>query len=214
MAWCEAGAAGSCPPDPDVRERLLRAAVDIFDRKGYAATSVREIVERAGITKPVLYYHFGSKEGILIAILEEGARQFLAAVQRAAAGGGTARQRLEALCEQAFGLFKENVPVARVAHAIYYGPREGMPTFDFAVFERSLIGATRQIIEDGVASCELRPGPIEHMATAVTAVIAVCSDQEICTFGTPLGLDGLHGVLDVIFQGLLARHETQGELTQ
>jgi len=215
MTWCDPSAPpGTCAPDQDVRERLLRAAVDIFDRKGYAASSVREIVERAGLTKPVLYYHFGSKEGILVTILEEGARQFQAAVERAAAGGGTARQRLEALCEQAYGLFKENVPVARVAHAVYYGPREGMPVFDFTVFERALADATRQIIQDGVASGELRPGPVAHMVTAVTAVIAVCSDQEICKHGTRIGLDGLHGVLDVIFRGMSAGHETQGELTQ
>ena len=69
--------------DPRSRERLLRAAVAVFDRKGYAAASVREIVEQAGITKPALYYHFGSKEGILVAILEEGARQFEQALARA-----------------------------------------------------------------------------------------------------------------------------------
>jgi AcrR family transcriptional regulator len=205
MGWCDAGApADSCAPDADVRERLLRAAVEIFDRKGYAATSVREIVERAGITKPVLYYHFGSKEGILVAILEEGARQFQVVIERAAASSGTARERLAALCEQAYGLFKQNVPVVRVAHAVYYGPREGLPQFDFAVFERALVSAIRQIIQDGVAAGELRPAPIEHMSAAISGVIAICTEQEINPRSTPIGVDGLHGVLNVVFEGMLA----------
>ena len=55
------------PADPTSRSRLLHAAVEIFERKGYAAASVREIVAHAGVTKPALYYHFRSKEGILIA---------------------------------------------------------------------------------------------------------------------------------------------------
>ena len=42
----------------NARERLLETATDIFAKKGYAGTSVREIVNRAGVSKPVLYYYF------------------------------------------------------------------------------------------------------------------------------------------------------------
>ena len=45
----------------EARERLLSGATELFASKGYAATTVREIVERAGVTKPVLYYYFRSK---------------------------------------------------------------------------------------------------------------------------------------------------------
>ncbi len=52
--------------DSSVRQRLLRAASDLFAQKGYAATTVREIVAAVGVTKPVLYYYFGSKEGLYL----------------------------------------------------------------------------------------------------------------------------------------------------
>jgi hypothetical protein len=42
----------------NARERLLEAGIALFAEKGYASTSVREIVARAGVTKPVLYYYF------------------------------------------------------------------------------------------------------------------------------------------------------------
>ncbi|MFZ2948198.1 MAG: helix-turn-helix domain-containing protein [Desulfuromonadaceae bacterium] len=42
--------------DVTVRERLLTAALTIFNTKGYAAASVREIVVAAGVTKPAIYY--------------------------------------------------------------------------------------------------------------------------------------------------------------
>ena len=57
-----------------VRERLLREALRLFTERGYAATTVREIVAAAGVTKPVLYYYFGSKEGLYLEIMGASAR--------------------------------------------------------------------------------------------------------------------------------------------
>ena len=58
------------PAEPNARARLLETAIDMFAEKGYAGTSVREIVHRAGVSKPVLYYYFQSKEGLFLAILD------------------------------------------------------------------------------------------------------------------------------------------------
>lgn len=51
------------------RARILDAALALFTDKGYDATSMREIAEQLGITKPALYYHFDSKEDIVRALL-------------------------------------------------------------------------------------------------------------------------------------------------
>ena len=56
----------------DNRELLLDAALDLFYAKGYDAVGVQEIVDRAGVTKPTLYYYFGSKIGLLRNLLERG----------------------------------------------------------------------------------------------------------------------------------------------
>ena len=45
-----------------IAEGILQAAVRLFARKGYEATSTREIVEAAGVTKPMIYYYFKNKE--------------------------------------------------------------------------------------------------------------------------------------------------------
>ncbi len=195
--------------DARSRERLLHAAVDVFDRKGYAAASVREIVERAGVTKPALYYHFGSKEGILVAILQEGARQFEEAVSCAAGRPGTARDRLGALCEAVYALFKQHVPVARVAHAIYFGPREVVPAFDLCQFERVIDAALGRIIEDGIAAGEVRPLPVDDVVNAIKGVIEVCTDTEMDPNAKPIGNDGLHRLLDLIFTGVSAIREAK-----
>jgi AcrR family transcriptional regulator len=55
----------------DTRTLLLRQAARLFALRGYDAVSVREIVEAAGVTKPAVYYHFGNKEGLARAVLQE-----------------------------------------------------------------------------------------------------------------------------------------------
>ncbi len=46
------------------KETIYQCALELFSKKGYEAVSVQELVTMAGITKPTLYYYFGSKEGV------------------------------------------------------------------------------------------------------------------------------------------------------
>jgi AcrR family transcriptional regulator len=50
------------------RDRILDVALDLFIEKGYDKTSLREIAEQLGFTKAALYYHFASKDDILMAL--------------------------------------------------------------------------------------------------------------------------------------------------
>jgi AcrR family transcriptional regulator len=52
------------------RETILTCALDLFSQTGYDAVSITDIVEKAGITKPTLYYFFGNKEGLFAELLE------------------------------------------------------------------------------------------------------------------------------------------------
>ena len=51
-----------------VKEIILKKALELFTAKGYEGVSVNELTEAAGITKPTLYYYFGSKEGVFEAV--------------------------------------------------------------------------------------------------------------------------------------------------
>lgn len=54
----------------DNREKILDAALKLFTTKGYDAVGVQEIADRSGITKPTLYHYFGSKYGLLEALIQ------------------------------------------------------------------------------------------------------------------------------------------------
>src|SRR6516164_8413382 len=66
---------------PNTRDRILDIALELFTEQGFDATSLRQIAERLGVTKAALYYHFESKDDILMALhmrLHEFGREALA----------------------------------------------------------------------------------------------------------------------------------------
>ena len=55
---------------PERREQLVGVARSVFAEKGYEAATVEEIADRAGVSKPVVYEHFGGKEGMYAVIVD------------------------------------------------------------------------------------------------------------------------------------------------
>ncbi len=89
------GASVTALPDRESRrEALLDAADRIVQRDG-PAVSMASIAAEAGITKPILYRHFGDKEGLYAALAARHTERLLHVLQEALAAGGTARERVE-----------------------------------------------------------------------------------------------------------------------
>ena len=55
---------------PGTKQRILQTARDLFARKGVQKTSLQEIADELGITKPALYYHFSSREELVRSIMQ------------------------------------------------------------------------------------------------------------------------------------------------
>jgi AcrR family transcriptional regulator len=66
-------------PAAERRRRIEDAATELFAQRGYAATTVEDIVRAAGVTKPMLYRHFESKQELCIALLERHRDELVAA---------------------------------------------------------------------------------------------------------------------------------------
>jgi AcrR family transcriptional regulator len=76
------------------RERILYEASQLFARRGFHATTTREIAKAVGIRQPSLFHHFASKDAILQALLASDLDVALPAVRRLARGRGPAGPRL------------------------------------------------------------------------------------------------------------------------
>jgi len=77
------------------REQILDVAVQVFAKSGYHGASMNGIAEAAGVTKPVLYQHFESKQGLYLALLEEVGRRLLNAIAKATAGATSGKSQTE-----------------------------------------------------------------------------------------------------------------------
>ena len=59
-------------PAPETADRVLEAAGELFRRKGYAATTIRDIADAAGVWPGSLHYRYRTKEAVLLALMERG----------------------------------------------------------------------------------------------------------------------------------------------
>ncbi|MEO7751938.1 MAG: TetR/AcrR family transcriptional regulator [Terracoccus sp.] len=80
---------------PERREQLIAVGRKLFADKGFEATSVEEIAARAKVSKPVVYEHFGGKEGLYAVIVDREIQSLLGSITLALREGESARILLE-----------------------------------------------------------------------------------------------------------------------
>jgi TetR/AcrR family transcriptional regulator len=103
---------------------LLDRALELFSRRGYDAVGVQEIVESAGLTKPTLYHYFGSKRGLLEALLKRESGHLLTAIVEAALYQGDLVLTLERVVRAYFSVAKQHSTFYRMQLGMYFSPPE------------------------------------------------------------------------------------------
>ncbi len=161
------------------RERLLETATELFAEKGYAATSVREIVERAGVSKPVLYYYFNSKEGLFYAILEWAAEVQQDILNEIFEAPGTVKDRFIFLYRRVQEGIREYQSLYIMIHGLIFGPPQGVPEYDFASYQRHMLNAVKRIYSDGVSSGEIRHIDADEVAFLVLALLDFSLNMDV-----------------------------------
>jgi AcrR family transcriptional regulator len=87
------------------RERIVRAVVESISEVGFQKTTANEITRRAGVTWGAVQHHFGGKDGILSAVLEESFDRFAARLAAVPTRGATLEQRVSAFVDIAWQHF-------------------------------------------------------------------------------------------------------------
>jgi AcrR family transcriptional regulator len=111
----------------DNRTNLLEQALRLFAARGYDAVGVQEIVDAAGVTKPTLYHYFGSKRGLLDALLQEHLSGFQQAVGRAAAWQGDLTMNLRNLAQAYFDFAKQQPLFCQFLLSAQIAPQDSEP---------------------------------------------------------------------------------------
>jgi AcrR family transcriptional regulator len=103
-------AEGTAAARAERRAELLATAAEVFATRGYAATTVREVADAAGILGGSLYYHFDSKESMADEILSTFLNEMWAAYEQVLAAGLGARDTLTALVAESFRCIDRHRP--------------------------------------------------------------------------------------------------------
>jgi TetR/AcrR family transcriptional regulator len=187
--------------DVAVRDRLLAGAADLFTRKGYNGTTVREIVAFAGVTKPVLYYYFRNKEGIYIELIRGAFAKFDALLDETRKERGKSIERLLRFSDRVFALFMENIKVARLMYSIYYGPPQGAPFFDFDALHLRLQEAVRSLIRKGIRQGELPKGNVEDRVWIILGAVNMAMEINLSHPERAIDRKGFVRILNLILRG-------------
>lgn len=96
------------------KDQILEIAAELFSRRGYHATTVRDLAERAGLLAGSLYAHFSGKEEILYQIVVEAAGQFLGGMEALRAAPATPQERLRSAMRAHIQVVARDLDGARV----------------------------------------------------------------------------------------------------
>lgn len=111
----------------DTPDRILAAALRLFAARGYEAVGVQELVDAARITKPPLYHHFGSKQGVLEALVRRHAEEWLGRLARAATYRGDLPLTVFVVARAFFGYATEHPDYHRLHLSMWYSAPQSVP---------------------------------------------------------------------------------------
>jgi TetR/AcrR family transcriptional regulator len=152
-------------------EEILQAAVRLFARKGFEATSTREIVEAAGVTKPMLYYYFKSKEGLCEAILNRFLSQFYSRLRQVIDEPRPPRDALVEVVWSHLDYCRENRDFAKFFYSAFFGPDEN--ALHTVILEATTRGGEliKEACAQSVAAGLVDASAAESLETALNAMI-------------------------------------------
>jgi AcrR family transcriptional regulator len=120
------------------RQVVLDAAERVIAAHGYAAATVAAIVEESGIPMSSVYHYFGSKEGVLLAVMERGAERFFAGLPEVPRRSGTPEEHLVGMVDVLAAALEAHPDFLRLTIVI-----EVQPPPDMAVEARALVQRLR-----------------------------------------------------------------------
>ena len=204
MPCVDAGAGRRGRPGYD-RETVLRRAVDLFNERGYDATSTADLARELGLSKSAIFHHVSSKEDLLAAALDEALTGLTSAVGAATGPGSrgtSATERLRATVTESVRILAAHLPAVTLLLRVRGNSAvEQAALARRRVIDEQLTGLVREAAAEGTLRDDLD-------AELVTRLVfgTVNSLVEWYRPGGALSPDALaEQVTAVVFDGLLSR---------
>ena len=192
---------GASDPANGAEIRLLEGALSLFSKKGYEGASVREIIEEAGVTRPVLYYYFKNKEDLFRKLVRKCLTEMIADADAVLEQADGCQSCLEMLICNAFERAERNLDAVRLlVHVIFNPPEQAPGMLDEPLLDEWFARLVK-IMQAGLDRGELSGGEPEALALAFNALMdfhmMVKSRYPSVTLTPDLG----KGLVDLFLRG-------------
>ena len=112
--------------EKDTQAKLIESATSLFAQRGYAAVSIRELADAAQVNSALISYHFGSKEGLYLAVLENQFRPITGLLQQAAQTTMSPEERIVYYAKGVYEIHKSRPFLIRFLHSELTNPTTGL----------------------------------------------------------------------------------------
>ncbi|MCC6795076.1 MAG: TetR/AcrR family transcriptional regulator [Candidatus Hydrogenedentes bacterium] len=189
----------------EAERRLLSSALASFSEKGYEGTSIREIIERAGVTRPVLYYYFENKEHLFRRLVESWFTELVEDMDRALEGVVGLREQLKTLIVNVFEHAERSPHVVRLIFHTFFAPRHGAPKLDRDSLWESRYSRIAKIMQSGIESGEFARHSCESLAMAFCGMMDMHIMVKINRPHTTLSNELGEALVDLFLEGARAQ---------
>ncbi|MGD9647462.1 MAG: TetR/AcrR family transcriptional regulator [Pirellulales bacterium] len=156
-----------------VARHIASVAARLFAERGFDATSVRDIVEASSVTKPTLYYHFNSKQGLAEALLSRPLAALVEEMQRIVDTTSEPAARLGALLDAQFAFCRDDPDRARFAYAVFFGPNSSARWTELNEYGRALANFISSAVDALVQSGQVPADRAARCTTAARGMVTV-----------------------------------------
>ncbi|WP_184190848.1 TetR/AcrR family transcriptional regulator [Paenibacillus sp. JGP012] len=160
------------------KKKLADASKALFVQKGYKATSIEDIVAATGSSKGNIYYHFKSKEGLFLYLIDEWDREWEASWSAKEHLYRTSTEKIYGLAEQLI-MDDLNHPLTKAADEFFTGEKKENDIQEriAVMFERH-IEFNKQLIQEGIDKGEFNQNNVEHLALILESIIIGLSQMS------------------------------------
>ncbi|MGI9119146.1 MAG: TetR/AcrR family transcriptional regulator [Acidimicrobiales bacterium] len=160
------------------RERILDEALVSFAGRGFAATSLDSLAGSLGVRKQTILHHFGTKQGVLVAVVDRSAEELAESMEQALAGAGAGFARVEALVRAVFRLAARRPELLGLLREV---SRLGPPAATRLVEVLDpMVERARSFLEEEMEAGRMRRhDPRLLLLSAYSTVIGVATEVEV-----------------------------------
>jgi AcrR family transcriptional regulator len=196
----------------EAEKRLLGSALSLFSEKGYEGTSIREIIERAGVTRPVLYYYFENKEHLFRRLVESWFAELVEDMDRVQEGVVGYRQRLKALICNIFEHAEGSPTVVRLIFHTFFAPRHQAPKLDKDALWESRFTRIRSIMQEAIEGGDFADHNPDTLAMAFCGMMDMHIMTKINRPHMELSKELGESIVDIFLDGARARVTAAGQV--